>query len=148
VPKSAIAAAQKYLIKNVDPATAAVVPGLLGAFYPLKEMNSETAKKWLPAAQKFAPDFDAKASPSADDLYYFAQLAYVLGDQGYARLLPDSKTAERVAWTEFRKKAFAHLIKIQNKDGSWKNGTGHVYSAALYLAILQLDYAVLPIYQR
>jgi hypothetical protein len=146
VPKSAIAAAQKYLIKNVDPATAAVVPGLWGAFYPLKEMNPEIAKKWLPAAQKFAPDFDAKASPTVEEVYYLAQVAYLLGDQGYARLLPDSKPAERVSWTEFRKKAIDRLLKTQSNDASWNSG--RVYATALYLAILQLDYGVLPIYQR
>jgi RNA polymerase sigma factor (sigma-70 family) len=148
VPKSAISAAQEYLIKNVDPATLALVPGLLGAFSPLKDTKSETAKKWLPAAQKLAPDFDAKGRPSSDDVYYFAQLAYTLGDQGNARLLPDSKPAARITWTEFRTKAFDHLIKTQNSDGSWGGGTGDVYATALYLAILQLDYAVLPIYQR
>ena len=148
VPKLAISAAQSYLIKNVDPSTPTVLPGLLGACYPLKEISSGTAKKWLPAAQKREPDFHAKGRPTPDEVCSFAQLAYLLGDEGYARLLPDSEASERIIWSEFRKKAFAYLMKTQNRDGSWILESGDVYATALYLAILQLDSEAVPIYQR
>ena len=78
---------------------------------------------------------------------------YALGDDGYARLFPDSKTADRLTWSDYRKGAFEGLVKSQNADGSWSgNGrwgsVGPVYSTAVALTILQLDNGVLPIYQR
>ncbi len=80
--------------------------------------------------------------------YYYAQAIYMLGDDGWAKLFPDSKE-EGLKWKTFRKASFDGLIKSQGSDGSWSGGqVGPVFITAVHLSILQLDKAVLPIYQR
>ncbi|MBL8796194.1 MAG: hypothetical protein JNM56_20000, partial [Planctomycetia bacterium] len=84
---------------------------------------------------------------------YMAQTVYILGDDGYAKLFPDSPANDRLTWTGYKKQNFDNIIKGQNEDGSWTGNSpwarfGAVYTTSMYLAILQLDKAVLPIYQR
>jgi hypothetical protein len=82
-------------------------------------------------------------------LYYFSQAVYILGDKGWAKLFPDSKADDRLTWTKYRKALFADIVRLQSTDGSWQGaGIGPVYGTALYLTVLQLDKAALPIYQR
>jgi RNA polymerase sigma factor (sigma-70 family) len=142
VPKDALDRARAYLEKKADPSGPAAVAALTAG-----EAGAPAVRKWLEAARKAAPALDPKARPAADDdvnLFSFALAAYALGDDGYAKLLPESKPGERIAWGEFRKKAFDYLLKTQNADGSWANGADKVRATALYLAVLQLDYGVLP----
>jgi len=81
--------------------------------------------------------------------YYYAQALYILGDDGYARLFPDSKAEERLTWSKYRKATFDHLVQVQNADGSWNGGyVGPIFATTVFLAILQLDNGTLPIYQR
>jgi hypothetical protein len=89
--------------------------------------------------------------------YYYAQVAYRLGEDGHARLRPDLAEAEKqdagkrglLKWSRYREAVFAFLCQRQNADGSWKLSVmGPVYDTALILTILQLDKANLPIYQR
>jgi RNA polymerase sigma factor (sigma-70 family) len=145
VPKAAIDASHAYLVKSVDPSTSTTIPGLSGAF-TLGAYNTSVTKTWLGAARKFAPVFDEKVTPTADEYLqrnHFAQVAYQLGEEGHARLLPDSRPRERITWSDFRKRAFDHLLKTQNRDGSWGKEPDQVRATALNLAILQLDLAVL-----
>jgi hypothetical protein len=80
--------------------------------------------------------------------YYFAQAIYQLGDDGWAKLFPDSKS-DGLKWSTFRKSSFDSLVKSQSSDGSWTGGqVGPVFITAVHLCILQLDKAALPIYQR
>lgn len=52
-------------------------------------------------------------------------------------------------WTDYFKKQSDWLLKQQKKDGSWEgDGVGTVYGTAIALTILQLPYALAPIYQR
>lgn len=52
-------------------------------------------------------------------------------------------------WSDYYAKATAYLLKLQKKDGSWDgDGVGSVYGTAIALTILQLPYALAPIYQR
>ncbi len=85
--------------------------------------------------------------------YYWAQSVYMLGDNGWAKLFPDSAPADRITWTKYREKTFDFLAKSQGGDGSWTNSgswgyIGPVYATAMSLTIMQLDKATLPIYQR
>src|SRR5207247_1157250 len=86
--------------------------------------------------------------------YYWAQSLYILGDSGYAKLFPKADTKEHLTWSAYRKPTFEYLVKAQSSEGSW-TGVGNwsgvggpVYVTSIYLAILQLDKGVLPIYQR
>ncbi len=52
-------------------------------------------------------------------------------------------------WDEYYKKMSAWLLRSQQHDGSWAgDGVGTVYGTSLALTILQLPYALVPIYQR
>jgi hypothetical protein len=74
---------------------------------------------------------------------------YCLGEDGYAKMFPESRESERLTWSKYRKAFFEYLATHQNAEGNW-NGCpiGPVYTACCYLTILQLDNGVLPIYQR
>ena len=76
-------------------------------------------------------------------------MIYCLGEDGYARMFPDSRPEDRLTWSKYRKEFFEFLVNKQNPDGSW-TGTpiGQVYTTCCYLTILQLDKGTLPIYQR
>jgi hypothetical protein len=65
---------------------------------------------------------------------YFAQALYQRGGKD---------------WDDYYAKFTAWLLRQQKKDGSWEgDGVGTVYGTAIALIILQLPYALAPIYQR
>jgi hypothetical protein len=65
---------------------------------------------------------------------YFAQALYQRGGKD---------------WDDYSAKFSAWLLRQQRKDGSWEgDGVGSVYGTAIALTILQLPYALVPIYQR
>ncbi len=52
-------------------------------------------------------------------------------------------------WADYYSKKASWLLKQQKKDGSWDgDGVGTVYGTAIALTVLQLPYALAPIYQR
>jgi hypothetical protein len=115
------------------------------------EYNSKSVQKWLRYCQSAIP-IGQRGRIGHDEYthYYFAQALYILGDKGYAKMFPKSAPSERLTWSKYRSGMFDYLKSIQNKDGSWTGGggIGTIYSTSLYLTILQLDKATLPIYQR
>jgi RNA polymerase sigma factor (sigma-70 family) len=144
VPREVLERARAYLEKEGDGSAAAAADALAAG-----EAGTPAARKWLESARKSAPPLDPKAKPGADDdvnLFSFALATFWLGDEGHARLLPESKPQERLTWTRFRKEAFDYLLKTQNEDGSWGDEPGKVRATALSLAVLQLDAGVLPLY--
>lgn len=65
---------------------------------------------------------------------YFAQALYQRGGKD---------------WEDYYQKFSGWLLKQQRKDGSWDgDGVGPVYATAIALTVLQLPYALVPIYQR
>jgi hypothetical protein len=66
--------------------------------------------------------------------YYYSQIAYRRGGE---------------RWKKYRLATFQKILDRQQLDGGWSDGwMGEIYTTALNLAILQLDTAALPIYQR
>jgi hypothetical protein len=109
------------------------------------------AKRWLGAAKKFTPVLDPNGKRHVDDelnLYYFALVAYSLGEEGHGRLLPATKAEERITWSGEGTRVINYLLKVQDLDGGWDSEHGGVYATAIYLTILQLDYGLVPIYHR
>ena len=52
-------------------------------------------------------------------------------------------------WDDYYAKMSAWLLRQQKRDGAWDgDGVGTVYGTAIALTILQLPYALAPIYQR
>ena len=82
--------------------------------------------------------------------YYFGQCVYFLGDDGYEKFFPGCKESEKLTWSAYKKVTFKNLLTSQNKgDGSWQGAqVGPIFCTACYLSLLQMDKAVLPLYQR
>lgn len=66
--------------------------------------------------------------------YYWAQALYQRGGKD---------------WQDYYQTAVTWLLKQQTADGSWKgDSVGRAYGTSMALTILQLPYALVPIYQR
>jgi len=124
----------------------------IASMFSTGEYNSPLAKRWLTFVKPLVP-VDSVGSDqfghSEYTHYYYGQVIYCLGEDGYAKLYPDSKPTDRLTWSLYKSKFFEFLKNKQNADGSW-TGTaiGQVYTTCCYLTILQLDNGTLPIYQR
>jgi hypothetical protein len=81
--------------------------------------------------------------------YYYSQCVYNLGEEGYERLFPNCKENDKLTWKKYRGPTFKNLKSTQQGDGSWMGAqVGPVFATACHLAIMQLDKATLPLYQR
>lgn len=111
--------------------------------------DSPLAKKWLAFCKTAIPLGQGGIGHDEYTHYYFAQVMYILGEDGYAKLFPDSKPDDRMTWQKYRKPMFERIAKSQQRDGSWTGGyIGPIFTTTVYLTILQLDKSTLPIYQR
>lgn len=124
----------------------------IASMFSTGEYDSKLAKRWLEFVKPQVPTDAAGADQfghSEYTHYYYGQVIYCLGEDGYAKLFPDSKPADRLTWSKYKGTFFEFLARRQNKDGSW-TGTaiGQVWTTCCYLTILQLDKGTLPIYQR
>jgi hypothetical protein len=166
VPKQAIDKVHEYL-KNCTterggliyslangggPERPTITVAAIASMFSTGEYTSPLAKRWLKFVQPQVPVNSVGSDQfghSEYTHYYYAQVIYTLGEDGYAKLFPDSKPADRLTWSKYRKEFFAFLANKQNSDGSW-TGTpiGPVYTTCCYLTVLQLDKGTLPIYQR
>jgi hypothetical protein len=130
------------------PLTAAAVACAFNA----GEYNSELAKKWIAFCRTAIPvDRSGRDSFGHWEYthFYYAQAIYILGDDGYAKLFPQSKPEERLTWTKYKSEVFEYLAGRQSSDGSWTQGhIGTIFTTACHLVILQLENGTLPIFQR
>jgi squalene cyclase len=170
VPKGIIDKAVKYLQDSTTPRggviyslsqaggramggeRAALTAAAVSCSFNAGEYTSEYAKKWLKFCQAAIP-IDKSGRDNFGHWeythYYFSQAIYILGDQGYARLFPDSRPEQQLTWTKYRTTIYDYLLSRQNADGSWSaSNIGPVYTTAVYLSILQLENGTLPIMQR
>lgn len=164
VPKSIIDNAQKYLRDATTERGAlryslasggheggpALVAAAIAGGFNTGEYNSPFVKRWFTYCKTAIPiGGGGRFAHDEYTHYYYAQSLYLLGDNGYAKLFPESKETERLTWSKYRKATFDQLVKNQNSDGSWNSGNiGAVYTTSVNLTILQLDNGTLPIYQR
>jgi len=109
-------------------------------------------RQWVKFAQTAVPLSLGGAARFGHDEYthyYYAQAMYVLGEDRYAKMFPNSKESEWLTWTKYKKSVFDGIKNSQGSDGSWQGGhVGPVMITAVHLCILQLDKAALPLYQR
>src|SRR6516225_8507433 len=160
VPKSVIDRAQDYL-KKCTTARGGIIYSLAhgGAFngaerppltaaaiacaFSSGEYNSKEAKQWTKYCQTAIP-IDKSGRDSFGHWeythYYYAQAIYTLGNDGYARLFPESRPSDQLTWEKYRQVIFEYLASRQLSDGSWNQGhIGPVFTTACHLTILQLD---------
>ena len=165
VPQDAIKDAQKYLQDSTGPDGGVVYslahgaggggrPALTAAAiscgFSAGDYNSPLIKKWFQFCERQVPLLrGARFGHDEYTHYYYAQALYMLGDDGYAKLFPGSKEADRLSWKKYREATFDFLKQTQSGEGSWTGShVGPTFATAVYLTILQLDNAALPIYQR
>src|SRR5262249_38721287 len=128
------------------PLTAAAIACMQGA----GEYSSPLVKQWLKFCQTHISVGQGRTGHHDEYThYYYAQALYVLGDEKYAKLFPESKPEDRLTWTRYRKQMYDYLVRSQNPDGSWSGGyVGQIFATTVYLTVLQLDNGTLPIYQK
>src|ERR1051326_565848 len=82
--------------------------------------------------------------------YYLGQCVYFLGDDGYKKFFPDAKDSEILTWSNYKKSTFKNLSRSEERRvGSWAGAqVGPIFCTAIYVSLLQMDKAVLPLYQR
>jgi hypothetical protein len=124
----------------------------IASMFSTGEYSSTLGKRWLKFVKPVVPIDTVgrdQFGHSEYTHYYYAQVIYMLGEDGYAKMFPESKENDRLTWSGYKKAIFAFLERTQNADGSW-TGTaiGQVYTTSCYLMILQLDKGALPFYQR
>jgi hypothetical protein len=114
------------------------------------DYNSELVKRWFKFCQLHLKNIGGpRMGHDEYTLYYFAQAVYMLGEDGWEKLFPGTPAADRIVWSKYRDETFDVLLRTQQAVGSWPGQqAGPVFSTAVYLAIMQLDNAILPIYQR
>ena len=114
------------------------------------DYDSPLVRKWLKFCQQHLGNLGAsRIGHDEYTHYYWAQALYILGDEGFGKLFPDSDPKDRLTWSGYRKATFDYLLRTQGADGSWSGGhVGPIYITSVHLSILQLDQAALPIYQR
>jgi len=117
------------------------------------DYNSPLVKEWIkfcqPTLGSSVTAGMARIGHDEYTFYYWSQAMYMLGENGYAKLFPTSKESDRLTWSKYRKASFANIKASQNADGSWAGSqVGPAFATPIYLCILQLDNAALPIYQR
>ena len=82
------------------------------------DYNSELAKKMDQVRAAADPDQQASAPTSSVTSeytqYYYAQVIYCMGEDGYLKLFPDSKPDQRLTWSGYRKEFFEFLATKQN----------------------------------
>jgi hypothetical protein len=124
---------------------AAVVCGFAAGDY-----NSEQIKTWLKFCEANLRNIgDGRQGVDEYMHYYYAQVMYALGDDGWKKLFPDASADDCLTWTKYRKASFDTLVRSQKADGSWPASLqGPIYTTAVYCNIMQLDNGELPVYQR
>jgi hypothetical protein len=165
VPQEAIKMARKYLEDSTnasggviyslaggggDAGRPALTAAAISCGFSSGDYNSPLVKKWFKFCQSHLGAGGAGLGRHDEYThYYYAQSMYMLGDEGWARLFPDSPPRERMSWSKYRQDTFENLKSTQGADGSWSGGhVGPVFITAVHLCILQLDNGTLPIYQR
>jgi hypothetical protein len=114
------------------------------------QYDSPLVQKWFKFCQQNVPMLGAgRFGHDEYTHYYFSQAIYILGEDGYSKLFPQSKPDERLTWSKYRKQTFEYLLRTQGADGSWQGGhVGPIFITAVHLTIMQLDKNCLPLYQK
>ena len=114
------------------------------------EYNKPVVKRWFKYCETHVPLL--KGSRFGHDEYthfYYAQALYSLGNDGYAKMFPQSKDKDRLSWNKYREITFDYLKQSQSSEGSWTGShVGPEFATSIYAIIMQLDNAALPIYQK
>ena len=124
----------RYSLRGGGAGRPAITAAAVAVLYNAGNYDDPIAEKALKYAVRTLP-----VNGSGQGHHYYAQLylAQALYQKGDKR------------WDTYYAKMSKWLNRAQRKDGSWMgDGVGQTYGTAIALTILQLPYALVPIYQR
>jgi hypothetical protein len=166
VPPNAIKMAQKYLQDSTtaqggvvyslaqgvgnQPGSPVLTAAAICCGFSSGDYKSDLIKKWFKFCHQHLRTIgDGRMGHDEYTHYYYAQAVYVIGDKGWKEMFPSDAADQVVTWSKYRKATFDNLVRTQGSDGSWSGShAGNIFATAVFLSIMQLDNAVLPIYQR
>ena len=132
----------------------ALTAAAIACSFSAGQYDSDLCKKWFKYCETAIPLNQQGVRFGHDEYthYYYAQALYILGDEGWSKMFNAAK-GEGLTWTKYRELMGEKLLGTQAGDGSYPGQGGFgvggsVYPTAVYLTIMQLDKAALPIYQR
>jgi hypothetical protein len=148
--------------KAISPALTAAA---ISCGFAAGEYDNPLVKQWFSYCVKVVPSGlegggfgGRRAGHDEYTNFYYAQAVYVLGEDRYGKMFPTVPDNQRVKWSKYRKMLFDELKNNMTREGPDKGywgatnwtaqGIGPMYVTAVYLIVMQLDKAVLPIYQR
>src|SRR5215472_11479590 len=126
VPQDAIKMAQKYLHDSTSASggviyslgqgggggagSPALTAAAIACGFSFGDYNSPLIKKWFKFCQQNLQGLGgARMGHDEYTHYYYAQAMYMLGEDGYARLFPNSKASERLTWSGYKKENFSGM---------------------------------------
>jgi hypothetical protein len=114
------------------------------------QYKGDLARKWIKFCKEKIPIAKGRVAHDEYQNYYFGQMMYILGDTRYGDLFPQEDKSTWMTWSKYKEAMFPYLVEQQDKtSGAWTSGfIGPVYTTSINLALLQLEKAILPIYQR
>jgi hypothetical protein len=113
------------------------------------DYNSPLVHKWFKFAEQNIARGGGRGGHDEYTHYYYAQALYILGDEGYAKLMKEVAPGDRKNWSWYKKENFPNILRSQGSDGKWDGGhAGPLFITSVNLTILQLENAALPLYQR
>jgi hypothetical protein len=132
----------------------ALTAAAIACLFSAGEYKDELVKKWFKYCQTAVPISAGGGRIGHDEYthFYYAPSIYFLGEDGWAKMFPDSPPEQRLTWSGYKKAMFDGLVQTQSADGSWPGGggwsVGPVFSTAVYCTIMQLDRAALPVFTK
>ncbi|MCA9168429.1 MAG: hypothetical protein KDB23_12205 [Planctomycetales bacterium] len=126
-----------YSSRNRGSSRPAITAAALAALYNAGDYDS----KHVPEMMEYCKKNLYRISPGAQHFghwhytyLYYSQVVYRQGGDD---------------WATFRTPLYKQIVSEQSADGSWKDDmVGPIYITSINLTILQLEKALLPIYQR
>lgn len=123
-----------YSSKSRGAGRPAITAAAIACLFNAGDYDDKYVPKLLKYCEENLKDINASNGHWHYTYYYYSQVLYRQGGK---------------EWESHRNQMYKRLLEQVNSDGSWaQSGYGQVYATAINLTILQLENAVLPIYQR
>jgi hypothetical protein len=126
-----------YSSKQMGTSRPAITAAALAALYNAGDYSGEYVPKMMKNAREALHDELTDQGAAFGHWHYtylyYSQVVYRQGDE---------------EWLPFRDRLYRRIVAEQKSDGHWDGQISPIYITACSLIMLQLDYGLLPIYQR
>ncbi len=126
-----------YSSKQMGTSRPAITAAALAALYNAGDYSGDQVPKMMKHARDSLHDDLTDQGAAFGHWHYtylyYSQVVYRQGDE---------------EWLPFRDRLYRRIVSEQRSDGHWEGQISPVYITACSLIMLQLDYGLLPIYQR